>query len=145
MAHYKIEPMKELENIANKMRKFVDEFPDSFSFEVGNNFQPRIDVVHDDATVSILAELPGVEKSSVHLMLQENSLVLKGEKKKPLQDERLNFSRMERQYGSFQRTIPLPIEVIASSIDARMETGILEVKMKKAQTKEAEKINIEIK
>ena len=145
MAHYKIEPMKELENIANKMRKFVDEFPDSFSFEVGNNFQPRIDVVHDDATVSILAELPGVEKSSVHLMLQENSLVLKGEKKKPLQDERLNFSRMERQYGSFQRTIPLPIEVIASSIDARMENGILEVKMKKAQTKEAEKINIEIK
>ncbi len=145
MGYYRVEPLRELENMANKMRKFIDEFPESFSFEFGTTFQPRIDIVHDDASIQVLAELPGVTKENIHLLLENNVLLLKGEKKKPELDEKTTVYKMERNYGAFHRNIPIPFDVNPSNVQAKFENGILIITLAKIKQKEPEHINIEIK
>lgn len=145
MGYHRVEPMKELENIASKMRKFIDEFPDSFSFEVGGAFNPRVDVIHNDATVTILVELPGVAKEDIRLVFEENSLILKGEKKKPSVSDKDMVARVERNYGTFNRSIFLPADVVPSSVDAKLDAGVLTVTMQKVKTPQQEHVHIEIK
>lgn len=145
MPYYKVEPLKELENIASKMRKFVDQFPDSFSFEVGSTSQPRVDVVHDEESVTVFAEIPDVTKENIKLTLEKNVLTIKGEKRKKELPDNTAFITMERQFGPFQKTVPLPFDINASSVEAKFENGVLEIRMSKVQPKKTDQINIEIK
>lgn len=145
MGYYRVEPLKELENMANKMRKFVDEFPDSFSFEVGTAFQPRIDIIHDEDSVKVLAELPGLSKEEINLVLENNVLMLKGEKKKMQLGEKDTVYRMERNYGNFNRPINIPFDVIASNVKAEFQNGVLTVTLAKSKPKKEDQMNIEIK
>ncbi len=145
MGYYRVEPLRELENMARRISKFVDEFPDSFSFEVGTTFQPRVDIIHSDETVKIYAELPGVAKDDISLVYENGTLILKGRKEKPAAGEKETLFRAERNYGPFHRAVSLPFEIQASSISAQFENGLLIVTMAKSRPTPPDEVKIEIK
>ena len=145
MGYYRVEPFREFENLANRINKFVEEFPETFSFEVGTSFQPRIDILHDEETVKIIAELPGVAKESISLLYENNTLILKGRKEKPQAGEKEVLFRGERNFGQFHRSIGLPFDVLRTSISAVFENGVLVVTMTRSKPAPPDEVKIDIK
>jgi len=108
-------------------------------------FQPRIDVVDDGEALRVTAELPGVAREDLHTTIENGALVLRGEKKLDKSSEENGCYRLERGYGAFMRTIPLPEDVDAERVDAKFENGVLTLRMAKTGASRSSARKIEIK
>ena len=106
---------------------------------------PAMDITEDDGGYKVTAELPGMTEKEVEVVLSENMLTLKGEKRAEKEQKEKNFYLSERSYGSFQRSFTLPDGVDRDKITATFAKGVLTVSMPKtAKAKESEK-KIEVK
>ena len=92
---------------------------------------PIMDMSETKDAVELLAELPGVTDKDVSVTLDRDRLIISGEKKKEIERKDQNWHYLERNFGSFQRTIPLDFEPDANAVDARFEKGVLHVTVKK--------------
>jgi HSP20 family protein len=97
-----------------------------------SHFHPRIDVVENEKEVRVTAELPGLDEKEVEVTLASDTLTLKGEKKSEREEKNGNYYRMERSYGSFHRSIPLPAEVVTEKAEALFRKGVLTVVLPKS-------------
>ena len=80
------------------------------------------------------ADIPGVNQEDLDITVDENLVILKGETKREQNREEKGYHLMERRYGSFYRTIPLPIEVKPDQAVAHYKNGVLELRIPKAET-----------
>jgi HSP20 family protein len=88
---------------------------------------PQIDVFERDGKLVVRADLPGLSKQDVRAEIEGNELVLEGERRREVEEERGGRYRSERSYGSFRRAIPLPEGADAEHAEARFDSGVLEV------------------
>jgi HSP20 family protein len=107
-------------------------------------WSPAIDVYETDSEIVVKAELPGMKAEDVEVTLAENRLTLKGEKKRSEETKGENYYRMESVYGSFLRTIPIPVPVKKDEIKATFKDGVLEIRLKKDEVKE-KSLKIDVK
>jgi HSP20 family protein len=107
-------------------------------------FNPQVDVTENDKEVKVIAELPGLTEQDVEVSLSNDVLTISGEKKHEKEDKGENYYRMERSYGSFQRAIPLPVEVQSDKVEATFKNGVLTVTLPKSPqaTQNRKKITI---
>src|SRR5512133_1889380 len=98
-----------------------------------NEFTPRVDVVESDTDFKVTAELPGMDVKDIQISLEQDSLILSGEKKSEHEEKGKGSYRFERSFGSFQRIIPLGSEIEESKIDAQFKNGVLRVTLPKTQ------------
>jgi len=110
-----------------------------------SRFVPSLDVRENDKKVNINVELPGMDEKDVEVLLTDNSLTLKGEKKEDKEDKGKDYYHMERSYGSFQRVIPLPEGIDAKKAEAKFKKGILSITLAKTEQTKAKAQKIEIK
>lgn len=108
-------------------------------------FSPRIDVTENDKEIKISAELPGMDEKDIDVSLQNDLLTIRGEKKEEKEEKKKDYYSMERSYGSFCRTIPLPIEVETDKIDAKFKKGVLSITLPKTAKALAETKKIAVK
>lgn len=117
-------------------------------FEGSGSFAaPAIDLVEKESEYVISAELPGLDEKDVDVSVSDDLLTIKGEKKEEKEEKAKNYYLSERRYGSFQRTVQLPLGVDADKIGASFQKGVLTVTLPKtpeAQKKE-KKISIKAK
>ena len=106
------------------------------------SWAPAVDVSETEAELVIRAELPGLSQKNIELNLQDNVLTLKGEKQQEQKEEKENFHRVERSYGSFSRSFTLPVNVNAEAVQATFKNGVLEITMPKAEEAKPQKIEI---
>ena len=92
---------------------------------------PVMDMSETKDKVELTAELPGVTDKDVSVTLDRDRLIIAGEKKKEIEQKDQNWHYLERNFGAFQRTIPLSFEPEANAVDARFEKGVLHVTVKK--------------
>ncbi len=144
MPHFKFDPMKELEYLSQRMRRIADDFPETFSFEFGKGFEPRVDVYNEADIVRVVAELPGMQKDAVVLSFADGILSISGSKALPKQAEDVTILRSERSFGDFKREIELPKDVDVSSINASMTDGLLTVTLSKKPAPAQQEIKINI-
>jgi len=90
-----------------------------------------MDLEETEKEYRITAELPGMEEKDVEVLLAGNTLTLKGEKKEEKEEKGKSFYHVERSYGTFQRTVPLPEGIDLKKIDAEFKNGVLTVKLPK--------------
>jgi HSP20 family protein len=102
-------------------------------------FSPCIDLVENESSVTLTAELPGVEEKDIELTITPDSLVLRGEKKAEERDEKDDVYRVERSFGSFERTFTLSSDVLADDAKATFSSGVLKVVLPKADPKATHK------
>ncbi len=111
--------------------RFFDDFDRSFGvapFKEGEGaWSPAVDIYEDDKAITLKAELPDMEEKDLDVRVEEGHLTIKGEKKFENEEKKENFHRIERRYGSFQRTFALPDTVDAESIEAKYDKGVLKV------------------
>lgn len=101
---------------------------------------PAVDVAEDDKEVRLTAELPGMKEEDIEVVLRDDMLTVKGEKKSERKEDKENYHFTERRYGAFERTFRLPEEAEADRIEADFKDGVLNVTVpKKAAAKKAEK------
>jgi HSP20 family protein len=92
---------------------------------------PSIDLTESDDAYIVTAELPGVEEKDVEVLIANDQLTLRGEKKAEHDDRRRQLS--ERYYGRFERRMALPPEVEQDKVTASFRNGILTVTLPKSQ------------
>lgn len=108
-------------------------------------FQPRIDVVDDGEALRITAELPGMTREDLEIAVEDEFLMLRGEKKLESKNEEKGCYHLERAFGSFQRIIPLPDGVDLDRVEARFDKGVLTLRLPKSTTQKSSTRRIEIK
>ncbi len=105
---------------------------------------PKVDVYEEGNDVIIKAEVPGMEKNEIEVSLEENTLILKGEKKKEEKKEDKDYSYSERYYGSFTRTIELPSDVQADKVTAVLKNGVLNIRLPRLETATKKEVRIKV-
>jgi len=107
------------------------------------DFMPQLDVSESETEIQVNAELPGMTDKDIEVSLENNVLNIKGQKKQEQEKKEKNYHYVERQYGSFYRSIPLPAEVEGEKIEAIFKNGILTISLPKVKSKEqAKKIQV---
>ena len=90
-------------------------------------WRPAIDVEEKDGKYMVRADLPGLEKKDIHIKLCDGYLTLSGERKSEREEKDDTFRRVERTYGSFERTFRVPEGVTEKDIHAKYKDGVLEL------------------
>ena len=103
---------------------------------------PAFDVSETDDEVIVKAELPGMDVKDIDITMTDGLLTIKGERKMEKEDKRENYHRIERQFGSFSRSLNLGVNVKGDSIDAGYKDGILTVTLPKAEEDKPKKIEV---
>jgi HSP20 family protein len=92
---------------------------------------PNVEVSETDKEIRVTAELPGLEEKDVEVLLNDDVLTLRGEKRSETEDRDRQFS--ERFYGQFERRIALDAEVDEDKVEARFKNGLLTVNLPKTE------------
>ena len=96
---------------------YFEGFPSRFFAEAN---MPRVDIYQTEKDVIVKAEIPGVTKENLNVIVDENSIKLSGQSKRDEVFSDENVYRKERYYGSFSRTVPLPVEVRTEEAKANL-------------------------
>jgi len=135
--------------LRREMDSLFDNFFRGFDLEPFESrmgaFSPKVDVTENDKEIKISAELPGMEEKDIDVSLQKDMLTIKGEKKEEKEDKGKDYYRMERSYGSFSRTIPLPVEVETDKVEAKFKKGVLSITLPKTAKAVSETKKIAVK
>ena len=94
---------------------------------------PAVDIVENEKSFKVEAELPGMDQDDVEVTINDNYLTVKGEKKESKEDKDDNYVRRERYYGSYQRTISLPETANTDKAKATFKKGVLQVEIPKKE------------
>ncbi len=105
-------------------------------------FSPAIDVKEDDSSVTITAEVPGMEKDDLDVTVENRVLTISGEKKEEKATEKENYHRVERRYGRFERSIRLPDYVDTEQVEASYKGGVLNLSMPKIEAAKSKSIEV---
>ncbi len=103
---------------------------------------PMADICETENGFEIYAELPGVSESDVNISVTDNLLTIKGEKHQEAETEGKNYHRVERRYGSFQRSFTLPRHIETDGIKAKFIDGVLTLEIPKAEVAKPTEISI---
>jgi HSP20 family protein len=92
---------------------------------------PAINVAETKDAFEVSAELPGVDEKDIKVSLDDNQLIISGEKKAESTKEEKDWHIEERSYGSFYRSMFLPFEPVEGAVDAHFDKGVLHLTIKK--------------
>ncbi len=124
----------------------MDEFFDEVVLPGSNEtfgIQPKIDLIDKENHFVVQAELPGVDKKDLEIDLNEDSLILKGEKKMCNEHKEGKYYYRESSYGKFMRQIPFPEKVNTEQAKASFDNGILKIELPKAELIKTRKLELE--
>lgn len=134
---------------------FIDQFNGSWPFlhpSFGNtdstsvSLHPKVDIIEDEKSYSLSAELPGLVLDNINLEISDGILTLSGEKKTEKEEGKgSNYHMKERSYGFFKRSFSLPLGVEEDKIHADFKKGILHVSMPKSDKAQQKQRKISIK
>jgi HSP20 family protein len=133
-----------------RMNRLFDDFmaplPGLLPYEdMGASFTPRVDVEEDEKEVRVTAELPGMDAKDIDISIHRDVLTLRGEKSSEREEKKGQYHRIERSYGSFERQIPLGVEVVGEKAAAEYRNGVLTITLPKPAGEAATTRRIEVK
>lgn len=110
---------------------------------IGENWVPAIDIREDDSSFILTADIPGLNKSDIELLVENNTLKISGSRDQKRKNEAYYYQ--ERMHGSFHRSFQLPTTINVENITASFENGILSVILPKNEEAKPKQITIKIK
>ena len=148
MAIVKYSPFRELRSMQEQMNRILNT---SWNHELPGEdikegiWQPSVDIYETADSIVIKAELPDVDQENIDVRIEDNTLILKGERKHDGDVQKENYHRIERYFGSFQRSFSLPATIRQEDVSATCERGVLTITLPKREETKPKQINIQIK
>ena len=144
---YQVSPFGSFSPISRELTRF---FEDGFPFARtlhGREFDegqwlPSVDITEDAEAFRVVADLPGVDPSSMDISLHNGVLTIRGKRSTESEVKEGNFTRRERTQGTFVRQFSLPDAADEENISARSTNGVLEITLPKA--KKAKPVTIKV-
>ena len=139
------DPFQDVLSLREAMNQLMEEsFVQPTAAQGGKNFVPALDLSETAEGYLVEAALPGLKPEDVEITVENNVLTIKGETRKETDDKQRNFHRVERRFGSFQRTIGLTTTVKADAIQASLTNGVLRLEIPKAEEVKPRKISVNL-
>lgn len=110
-----------------------------------NEWAPRVDVYQTDNNIVVKADAPGLTKGDFDISVTDNHLTIRGERKKETEVKEEDYHRVERLYGTFERTFHLPPTADTTKIDAAYRDGVLVVTIPNKPEAKPKQIEVEVK
>ncbi len=108
----------------------------------GRQWTPEIDIYENDNNFVIESDIPGLNIDDIKIDVQDRTLTIKGEKKFEEKTEKDKYIRVERSYGSFFRSLSLPMNVDSDKIEASYKDGTLTLNLPKTEQTKPKQIKI---
>ena len=149
MAIVKYNPLRELRSMQEQMDRLLNlswggtDYPGEDIKE--GVWRPAVDIYETGDSIVIKAELPDVDQKDIDVRIDDNTLTIRGERKHESEVKKENYHRIERYFGSFQRSFKLPATVDQEQVCATCEKGVLTVTLPKKEEVKPKQINIEVK
>ena len=132
----------QLQQFQNEMNRLFDRWNDGGARAGAAATFPAVNVWEEGDAVFVEAELPGLDLKDLEIYVTGgNQLTVKGERK-AFTPEQGVWHRQERAYGHFTRSLTLPFPVDADKVDARLENGVLLVRLAKHESARPRKIQV---
>ncbi len=148
MALIRWEPARELQTLQQEVNRL---FGTVFDSPTGNGgasgarqWIPAMDLHEDDDHYVLHADLPGLAEEDVKVELEDDVLTISGERRSERQQTRDGYQRVERATGRFSRALTLPEGVDADKIQARIDKGVLEVRIPKPEERKPRRVAIAV-
>jgi HSP20 family protein len=133
------DPFREFEKRVASM--FNPESQNSTDSNV-TGFVPAVNSREDESSYHLSFDLPGVGKDNINLEIKDNILSVSGEKTTKNELKESDYYRLESYFGRFRRSFTLPENADGENIEAKMDNGVLEVTIPKAEKKNIKSIYI---
>jgi len=137
-------PFSEMNLLQNQMNRLFDTALQGWPND-GNgatNWIPATDIYESDNELIVNLDLPGVDPKMVDVHVENNVLTIRGERQFEEKQNRENFHRIERSYGTFARSFTLSTAVDADKIRASYKAGVLSITLPKAEAAKPKRIQI---
>ena len=139
------DPFRELNTLENQFNRIFGTNGRSWPARPPSDtttWSPNVDIFEADNELVLKAELPGLSLEAVELHLEKNVLTIKGERRLESEDNKDNYRRIERAYGSFSRSFALPTTIEETKIRAEFKDGLLTVTIPKQEQAKPRQIKI---
>jgi len=132
--------LRELEKEFNRFWGGAIQAPDWFE----GAWVPSVDVTETDDAYVIEADLPGLSKDDIELVIVDNVITLKGERRNEHEEKAKGYHRFERYYGGFQRSFEIPGGFNGDKVTAQMSNGVLQVTVPKREEAKPKQIQVQV-
>jgi HSP20 family protein len=136
-------PVATLASLREEMNDLLNRFWSNTSEPFGlAEWAPAVDVSETNDAVLVHAEIPGIEPGDLDISVVGDVLTIRGEKRDESDQSGRNYHRVERRYGTFTRTLPLPAAVDPDQVMAKAKAGVLEIRLPKRPEAKAHRVEI---
>ena len=133
----------ELERMRREMERIWDRFSSELSTSaLERDWKPSLDLLETPDGLVAEVEVPGINPDEINISVTPDLLTVTGEKKQETGRQEKNYHIMERTYGRFSRSIPLPTAVSPDRVEARYKDGILRITMGKSKAVKSKRIEV---
>jgi HSP20 family protein len=138
------DPFREVATMRDDMERFFDSMIGRYPRERAEGFwAPAIDVEETNESMILRAEIPGMKKEEIKVTVADDTVTISGERRHEAEQKGKTFHRVERVWGSFQRTIVMPVSIQGEKAVASYKAGVLELVLPKAERVKAREIAVE--
>lgn len=135
-----LSPWEEMERLQREINRLF-ELPSMRSFAAAGF--PLMNLWSNDEGAVITAEVPGIDIKDLEISVLGQTLTLRGERKlDEIDNDKVSYHRQERSFGKFVRTIELPFAVDADKVEARLDKGVLVIRLPRAEADRPRKIAV---
>jgi HSP20 family protein len=131
MAIVRVDPFREFATLQDRVnRLFGNVYLRDEDVSGGGNWVPPVDIYETEGRdLVIKAEVPDMAREDFEVTVENDTLTLRGERKRPGDIKEEQFRRVERQYGAFIRSFSLPNTVDAGRVSAEYKNGVLTLRL----------------
>jgi HSP20 family protein len=132
-------PLADLEQVSERMQRILEQtFGELLTDPTA--WTPPVDIEEQDNAYVVEAELPGVKREDVNIELVGNELTITGEIEE--RERKGVLRRRTRRVGRFEYRVMLPDQVDSERVEAKLDNGVLNVRVPKAQQAQRRKIEV---
>lgn len=144
-------PLREMEEFQNRFSTVFGGFP-TFPFRFPKNgdrfkmpnWSPLVDIIEDDHEYLFKADLPEMRKDDVKVTIENGILYISGERRTEKEEKKRKFHRLERFFGTFERTFTVPEDADTTKIVADFHDGVLQVHLPKRPMPKPQAIEVKV-
>jgi HSP20 family protein len=103
---------------------------------------PSVDLSETDNSVEVRMDLPGVKAKDIDIQVNGQMLTVSAQREEEREEKGRTFHRIERQSGSYSRSLTLPCAVNESEVAAEYHDGVLSITLPKTEESKGHKIEV---